>query len=230
MKKIKILTALLSIMLLISFNEKIQATPGMLRTNSVEKCGKTYYARHTTHYHQAKKSGARWYPVSTNTTYKRIKRCHYVQNNGSAGSTKKVTNTKLQSVKLKKCVDGDTAQFSKVGRSRFLMIDTPEKNTKYGKIAAKYTCNQLKKAKKIQVRYDSRANKTDRYNRSLVWVYVDGSLLQSRIAKKGYVSKYYTSKGKATKRYQNVKLTSKYVNQVSRNLKKHKQVWHKSRV
>ncbi|MFJ8245157.1 thermonuclease family protein [Peribacillus asahii] len=95
-------------------------------------------------------------------------------------------------VSLQKCTDGDTAQFSKVGKTRFLYIDTPESTNKvesYGKTAAKYTCDKLKKAKKIELQYDG--TKKDKYGRTLAWVWVDGKLLQKELIKKGYVKKFY---------------------------------------
>jgi micrococcal nuclease len=95
-------------------------------------------------------------------------------------------------VKLSKCVDGDTAHFTKVGKSRFLYVDTPESTIQheaYGKTAANYTCSKLKSGKKIQLQYDG--VKKDKYNRSLVWVWVDGKLLQKLLVQKGYVEKFY---------------------------------------
>ncbi|MBK3494637.1 thermonuclease family protein [Viridibacillus sp. YIM B01967] len=94
--------------------------------------------------------------------------------------------------KLVKCVDGDTAYFKKAGKSRFLYVDTPESTNKieaYGKTASKYTCNKLKSAKKIQLQYDG--TKKDKYGRTLVWVWVDGKLLQKLLVQKGYVKKFY---------------------------------------
>ncbi|WP_423364344.1 thermonuclease family protein [Mycoplasma sp. P36-A1] len=229
MKTKKILTVILALIISISFTTEAEATSGRLSKSTIEKCGQTYYGKHSNHYHKAKKSGKYWYAKSTSTTYKKVARCKYVKTKSKAKQKKTkntVTSTKLIKVKLKKCTDGDTAQFTKVGKSRFLMIDTPERYTKYGKKASKYTCTILKKAKKIQVKYDSKASKKDRYQRSLVWVFVDGKLLQSKIATKGYVKKYYTSQGRATKNYKKIKLNSKYVNQVRKSIKKKNHIWY----
>ncbi|MGX9136193.1 thermonuclease family protein [Rummeliibacillus sp. JY-2-4R] len=71
-------------------------------------------------------------------------------------------------------------------------MDTPESTYKiepYGKTASKYTCSKLKNAKKIQSQYDG--PKKDKYGRTLVWVFVDGKLLQESLVKKGYVEKSY---------------------------------------
>ena len=95
-------------------------------------------------------------------------------------------------VKLTKCIDGDTAKFTNVVTTRFLYIDTPESTTTvepYGKEAASYTCNLLKTAKTIQLQYDG--PKKDKYNRTLAWIWVDGKLIQKEIIKKGYVEKFY---------------------------------------
>ena len=54
------------------------------------------------------------------------------------------------SVKLTKCVDGDTAWFNIDGvntKVRFLAIDTPESTNEveyYGKESSEFTCNSLK--------------------------------------------------------------------------------------
>lgn len=95
-------------------------------------------------------------------------------------------------VELVKCIDGDTARFTKVDKTRFLYIDTPEStNTieKYGEEAAEYTCSKLTNAKKIQLQYDG--DKKDKYERTLAWVWVDGKLLQKNLIVKGYVKKFY---------------------------------------
>ncbi|WP_088042360.1 thermonuclease family protein [Bacillus sp. EAC] len=95
-------------------------------------------------------------------------------------------------VKLAKCIDGDTAKFTKVGTTRFLYIDTPESTITvepYGKEASAYTCNLLNKAKTIQLQYDG--PKKDKYNRTLAWIWIDGRLIQKDIIKKGYVEKFY---------------------------------------
>lgn len=109
-----------------------------------------------------------------------------------ANETKKVT--------LKKCVDGDTAIFiidNEEIRVRFLAIDTPESvhPTKeveaYGKNASEYTCNKLTNAKKITLEFDTGSTKTDKYGRTLAWVYVDGSMLQKELIEIGYAKVKY---------------------------------------
>ena len=94
-------------------------------------------------------------------------------------------------VTLSKCVDGDTAWFYLNGKeikTRFLAIDTPESTNKieeYGKEASNFTCDKLTNAKKIEIEYDENSDKTDKYNRELVWVFVDNELLQNLIIKEG---------------------------------------------
>lgn len=100
-------------------------------------------------------------------------------------------------VTLNKCVDGDTAWFNlnneKI-KTRFLAINAPEstnKIEKYGKKASEFTCNLLTEANKIQIEYDENSNKLDKYNRHLVWVFVDDKLLQSLILEKGLAEVKY---------------------------------------
>ncbi len=108
-------------------------------------------------------------------------------------------NTK-ETVKFVKCVDGDTAVFSidnKETKVRFLAIDTPETvhPTKeveaYGKDASTYTCNKITNAKKIELEYDDKSTKLDKYVRTLAWVWVDNSLLQKELISIGYAKVKY---------------------------------------
>ena len=97
------------------------------------------------------------------------------------------------------CVDGDTAKFiidGEVKSVRFLAIDTPETvhptkdEDPYGKEASDFTCNSLKKAKKIVLEYEE-GNKIDKYDRVLAWVWVDDVLLQDELVKLGYAEVAY---------------------------------------
>ncbi len=103
-------------------------------------------------------------------------------------------------VKLDKCVDGDTAIFIVDGESkktRFLGVNTPESVKEnspvepYGKEASKYTCNRLKKAKKIEIQYDPKSDKEDNYGRLLGWIFVDDKLLQKDLVRLGYAEVKY---------------------------------------
>lgn len=100
-------------------------------------------------------------------------------------------------VYLEKCVDGDTAWFkieNSTIKTRFLAIDTPESTNRidpYGKEASEYTCNLLTKAKKIEIEYDPNSNKKDKYNRDLVWVFIDNELLQEKIIENGLAEVKY---------------------------------------
>jgi len=100
-------------------------------------------------------------------------------------------------VELAKCVDGDTAWFSMNGedkKARFLYIDTPESTNQieaYGKEASNYTCEALSNADAIYLEYNPEGARQDKYGRELVWVFVDGELLQERLAMEGYVEAFY---------------------------------------
>lgn len=103
-------------------------------------------------------------------------------------------------VKLKKCVDGDTFKVTLNNEEvtvRMLAIDTPESvkpDTEieyYGKEASDYTCNKLKNAKKIVLEYDKNSDKFDKYDRLLAWVFVDNKLLQTELIENGYAKIAY---------------------------------------
>ena len=103
-------------------------------------------------------------------------------------------------VKFSDCVDGDTIKVlldNKKYTIRMLAVDTPESvhPTKeieyYGKEASEYTCNLVKNAKKLEIEYDDNSDKTDKYDRLLVWVFVDGKLLQKELISNGYAKVAY---------------------------------------
>ena len=109
-------------------------------------------------------------------------------------------NARTYKVKLDKCVDGDTAKFIIKGEKktfRFLAIDAPEVyhngeiSEPFAEDAKLFVCNELKNAKKIEIEYDKNSNKTDKYDRHLVWVFVDGELLQDLIIQNGYAKVHY---------------------------------------
>lgn len=102
-------------------------------------------------------------------------------------------------VELIKCIDGDTVKFKEDGKIhtyRFLGINTPETTTneKYSKEAKNYTCEKLTNAKKITIQYEDTSSHIDKYERRLVWVFVDGDLLQVSLLEQGLakVSYVYT--------------------------------------
>lgn len=110
------------------------------------------------------------------------------------------TNNSSLEVTLNACVDGDTAKFnvgSDIKTTRFLAIDTPEsvhptiKLQPFGKEASTYTCDELKKAKKIILEFDYNSDMYDKYNRLLAWVFVDDKLLQNKIISLGYAEVAY---------------------------------------
>lgn len=104
------------------------------------------------------------------------------------------------SVKFEACVDGDTIKVmldNKKTTVRFLAIDTPETKhpTKgeqpFGKEASNYTCDKVKNAKKLEIEYDEGSTKTDKYNRTLGWVFTDDTLLQKDLVSLGYAKVAY---------------------------------------
>jgi len=181
------------ISLLISFN--VTATGGSIQgskekdTIKVSYCNDKYYGYHKNdgviHYHEVVWKNDKW---------------NIVDSNDELSANPCGNDTSKHSVKLVRCVDGDTALLNLNGeeiRVRFLAIDTPESvhPTKdvqlYGKDASEYTCKLLTNSKKIEIEYDSGSDKLDKYDRHLVWVWVDNELLQSKLIEVGYARVYY---------------------------------------
>ncbi len=99
-----------------------------------------------------------------------------------------------ENVKLKTCIDGDTAIFminNVETKVRFLAINTPEvEGEAYGKEASKLVCDLLKNSENIVIEYDLNAEK-DKYDRTLAWVWFEGNLLQEELVKNGYAEVAY---------------------------------------
>lgn len=103
-------------------------------------------------------------------------------------------------VELDSCIDGDTANFimnKKVVKVRFIAIDTPEikhqsqEEEPYGQKAKNFTCSKLNNAKKIELEFDEKSKKKDKYNRYLAWVFVDDKLLQNELVRNGLAEVTY---------------------------------------
>ena len=100
-----------------------------------------------------------------------------------------------ETVEFSKCIDGDTFKVvlnNDIVTVRLLAVDTPEsvhpnkEKEYYGEESSDFTCNLVKNAKRIELEYDSNSEKYDKYDRLLVWIFVDGKLLQDEIIKNGY--------------------------------------------
>lgn len=124
-------------------------------------------------------------------------------------------NTK-EDVEFKKCTDGDTAHFLIDGKDttvRFLAINAPEyTKTKepYGKEASEYVCDVLTNAEQLTLEYDDGSDKTDKYGRTLAWVYADGVLVQRELVKQGLAEvKYLYGDYAYTKELQELEASAK---------------------
>jgi micrococcal nuclease len=89
--------------------------------------------------------------------------------------------------------DGDTIKLDNGERVRYLGIDTPEMNYKKPppeRFAeqAKIFNEQLVAQKKVRLEFD--AQKRDKYNRLLAYVYVDDIFVNAEILKQGYGKVY----------------------------------------
>lgn len=105
-----------------------------------------------------------------------------------------------EEVIFSKCVDGDTIKIEldgKIRTVRMLAVDTPESvhPTKgveyYGKEASNFTCETFTNAKKIEIEYDNDSDKEDKYDRLLVWIFVDDKLFQDMLIQGGYAEVAY---------------------------------------
>ena len=193
---------ILVLILVTLFNIRVYAHGGNITgwnnknsTKITEYNGK-YYGYHkqnkVRHYHQVE-----W--NEEEQKWQIIKTAVYYDEHFNIINTINNSNTTKIEVKYSKSVDGDTAKFELDGKEitvRFLGIDTPETvhptkgEEPYGKEASNYTKGKLENAHKIEIEYDENASETDKYERALVWVWVDDTLLQEELISNGLASTY----------------------------------------
>ena len=169
------------LLLILIFSINVYASGGTLKQNSIIECNGQYFGNHGNplHWHKAKKINDIWVTDGEEVD---VPNCYI-----------KTINT-FEVVKFSKCIDGDTAKLlinNEEKTVRFLAINTPEIDSSlkteepFGKEASEYTCNSLKKAKKITLEYDSNSDKVDKYGRVLAFVYVDDELLEMKLIERG---------------------------------------------
>ena len=193
---------ILVLILVTLFNIRVYAHGGNITgwnnknsTEITEYNGK-YYGYHkqnkVRHYHQVE-----W--NEEEQKWQIIKTAVYYDEHFNIINTINNSNTTKIEVKYSKSVDGDTAKFELDGKEitvRFLGIDTPETvhptkgEEPYGKEASNYTKEKLENAYKIEIEYDENASETDKYERPLVWVWVDDTLLQEELISNGLARTY----------------------------------------
>ncbi|MFG5595370.1 thermonuclease family protein, partial [Enterococcus faecalis] len=116
-----------------------------------------------------------------------------ISNDGTGNFTQTISNDNRIPAEFVRHVDGDTTVLRIDGKEqkvRFLLIDTPETvkpNTKvqpYGIEASNRTKELLSTASEITFEYD-KGDRTDRYGRTLGYIFVDGMLLQETLVREG---------------------------------------------
>ncbi|NBJ47116.1 thermonuclease [Enterococcus faecalis] len=104
-----------------------------------------------------------------------------------------ISNDQLIPADFVRHVDGDTTVLRFDGKEqkvRFLLIDTPEtvkpktKVQPFGLEASKRTKELLSTASEITFEYDD-GDRTDRYGRTLGYIFVDGMLIQEMLVREG---------------------------------------------
>ncbi len=95
---------------------------------------------------------------------------------------------------VERVVDGDTIIVEGVGRVRLIGVDTPETVHPnqpvefFGKEASAFT-RRLVEGKRVRLEYDS--DRTDRYGRTLAYVYLpNGTFVNAEIIRRGYGHAY----------------------------------------
>ena len=124
-----------------------------------------------------------------------------VESNSSYQSASKEVPKGSVKATIERVVDGDTMKLKldktkEVVTLRLLLVDTPESVKKgvdpqpYSIEASNFAKNTLKAGDTVYIEYDE-GDKTDKYDRHLVWIYVDDILLQKDLIEKGYAKVAY---------------------------------------
>lgn len=85
--------------------------------------------------------------------------------------------------KVIEVIDGDTVKLETGEKFRFLGIDTPEINARWGPEAKEFVI-QILLNKKVRVEFDQ--IKLDRYGRLLGYLWVNNFLIQEKLLEEGY--------------------------------------------
>ena len=102
--------------------------------------------------------------------------------------------SRLKEVKYLYTLDGDSFVLEieeKEVEIRLLAINTPELKDEFGIKARDLTKEILENGKEIIIEKDLSGDEYDRYNRLLVWVFVDGELLQEKLVASGLAKVAY---------------------------------------
>jgi len=91
--------------------------------------------------------------------------------------------------KVTRVIDGDTFQIETGERVRLIGINAPEMSDIFGQEAKDYLV-QLIEGKDVELRDDKLSNRTDRYNRLLKYVYMNGEDINNKIILNGYAMAY----------------------------------------
>lgn len=90
-------------------------------------------------------------------------------------------------VTIENCSNTNSFWFNINGEvKRVGMLGFSTADTKLNNEILEYICNKFNNATSIQIEYDPANTEKDKYNRELVWIYVDGVLLQDELIKLGY--------------------------------------------
>lgn len=86
-------------------------------------------------------------------------------------------------------IDGDTVELQELGKTRLIGVDTPEVYGGvecFGRAASAYTKRRLPAGTKVT--YELGAERTDRYERTLAYLRLDGRMLNEDLAAEGYAT------------------------------------------
>ena len=93
----------------------------------------------------------------------------------------------LTEAKLVKCTSSQNIWLNIDNKDvRVSLIAYDKEDGDLNKTIDSYICESLKHAEKIEVEYEEELSEPDKYNRTQVWLHIDGTLIQESLIKNGY--------------------------------------------
>lgn len=110
--------------------------------------------------------------------------------------------------KVERVIDGDTFEIETGQKVRMIGINAPELSDMFGIEAKKYLFDLIMN-KEIELKDDIYSNKSDRYNRLLKYVYLNGVDINNKMILDGYATAYLKFKFEKSSEYLTSQINAK---------------------
>jgi micrococcal nuclease len=113
----------------------------------------------------------------------------------------------LYATKVSRVIDGDTFEIETGEKIRLIGINAPEISDIFG-LESKDYLKKLIEGKDVELKDDNISNKTDRYNRLLKYVFLNGEDINNKLILNGYAIAYLKYKFEKSELYKNSQISA----------------------